>query len=216
MKRIGLWLLLLLCVCAASAQTTQITASNIALFGGTKVTGSFCVTPTDQSGNPLNLVTSAGQQLAPSTSLCFPIVNGVLSSYAIVPDTALTQPVNPCYKLTIKSNSGVQIGTYPCIQPTSATPGTPGTPWSFDAYVPSTLPAIPALALPQYQVNGSPLANQAIINFVCTGCGNPSGGIVNIPVGSSSVGAPITVFSAIKLAPGKVILLVPNNPIILE
>jgi hypothetical protein len=162
MKRIVTFTVLLLACAAASAQTTQITASNISKFGGAKVTGQFCVTPTDSSGNPINLTTPAGQQFAPSTSLCFPIVNGVLSAYAIVPDTSLTQPANACYKLTVTDNRNNQIGTYPCIQPS-------GTSWSFDAYVPSTLPSTTALSLPQFQTDGVANGNQGILNIVGAG-----------------------------------------------
>lgn len=169
MKRIVTFTVLLIACAVASAQTTQITASNIARFGGSKITGQFCVTPTDSSGNPINLTTPTGQQFAPNTSLCFPIVNGVLNSAAIVPDTALTQPANACYKLTVYDNANNQIGTYPCIQPTSATPGTPGTPWSFDAYVPSTLPSTAAITLPEFETNGATNLNQGVLNIVGAG-----------------------------------------------
>jgi hypothetical protein len=172
----------LLVACASSeAQTTLITASNISKFGGAKITGQFCVTPTDSSGNPINLTTPTGQQFAPSTSLCFPIVNGALSAYAIVPDTSLTQPANACYKLTVSDNHGNQIGTYPCIQPS-------GTSWSFDAYVPSNLPSIfgPLMSLPQFQTNGAANSNQGILNLICTWCTEAAGAVTfPVPTGAS-------------------------------
>lgn len=162
MKRIIACILLLVACAASEAQTTQITASNIAKFGGAKVTGQFCVSPTDSSGNPINLTTPGGQQFSPTTPLCFPITAGVLSTAAIVPDTSLTQPANACYKLTVYDNSKNQIGTYPCIQPS-------GTSWSFDAYVPSTLPSTTALTLPQFQTTGVTNSNQGILNIVGAG-----------------------------------------------
>lgn len=177
MKRIVTGIFLALCAMAAGAQTTHITASHIQYFGGQNVTGTFCVTPTDASGNPLNLVTPAGQQFSPLTPLCFPVTNGVLSSSAIVPDVSQTQPANACLKLTVYNNLNTQIATYPCLQPSTAT-------WSFDAYVPSSLPAIPALTLPQFQTNGSANATQSVLNIACTGC-TASGGTVTIPVGGS-------------------------------
>lgn len=177
MKRIVTGILLLLSALAAGAQTTQITASHIQYFGGSTVTGSFCVTPTDQSGIPINLVTPAGQQFSPLTPLCFPIVNGVLSASATVPDVSQTAPANACLKLTVYNTLNTQVASYPCIQPSSST-------WSFDAYIPSSLPSIPALSLPQYQLNGTALSNQAVLNFVCPGCTYASGALT-LPTGGA-------------------------------
>jgi hypothetical protein len=185
MKRLLPGILLLLCALAASAQTTQITASHIQLFGGAAVTGQFCVSPVDTSGNPINIRVPGGQQLAGTTQLCFPITSGVLSSTAIVPDTSLTQPVNSCYLLKISNNVGQPLATYPCIQPQGAT-------WSFDNYVPSTTATIPTLSLPQFQTNGVTNAVQSILNLA----GNvtySSGGTVTIGGGG---GGPGTVTSA--------------------
>lgn len=180
MKRILTGIVLALCAFAANAQTTQITASNISRFGGAKVTGQFCVSPTDSSGNPINLTTPNGQQFSPTTPLCFPITAGVLSNAAIVPDTSLTQPANACYKLTVYDNHNNQIGTYPCIQPT-------GTSWSFDAYVPSTLPSTTALTLPQFYTNGSLNPVQGVVNFSGSGVTYGAGGVINIAAGSPSI-----------------------------
>lgn len=168
MKKCAPWLFLLsMLSCFAGAllgQTTTIQANNIAKFGGAKITGSFCVVPTDQSGNGINITTPSGQQFSPLQPLCFPVTNGVLSNVAIVPDTTLTQPVNPCYKLTVSDSRGNQIGTYPCIQPS-------GTTWNFDSYVPSILPNTTALTLPQYQTNGTANSNQQVVNFKTSGSG---------------------------------------------
>ncbi|HXP07568.1 MAG TPA: hypothetical protein VN828_03690 [Acidobacteriaceae bacterium] len=125
--------------CVGQCQTTQITASNIDSFGGRPVTGKFCVTPTNLSGQPINISTPSGNQLSPAFPLCFPVTSGALSASAIVPDTSLTQPVNACLKATIYDSTGEQVGgTYPCLQPH-------GTTWDFDSYVPGTLPSIPTL-----------------------------------------------------------------------
>lgn len=157
------WVALLFCLAAgAMGQNTTIQANNIAKFGGAKITGSFCVVPTDNAGNGINLTTPSGQQFSPLQPLCFPITNGVLSNVAIVPDTALTQPANACYRLTVSDSKGVQIGIYPCIQPTGST-------WNFDAYVPSTLPNTTSVTLPQFQTNGTLNPNQHIVNFIGAG-----------------------------------------------
>lgn len=180
-------MLLVLCAVTGQCQTTQITASHIQLFGGQPVTGTFCVTPTDQSGNAINLVTPSGQQFAPQSSLCFPIVNGVLNSAAIVPDTALTQPANPCYKLTVYNTLNTQIANYPCIQPTSSTPGSPGSSWSFDAYVPTSLPSTTALTLPQFKTNNVLNPSQGALSINGPGVSYGAGGNVNISSSVSSV-----------------------------
>lgn len=166
--------LVLLLSWRAGAQTTQITASNIDYFGGAPVTGAFCVTPTNQGGAPINLVTPTGQQLAPNLPLCFPVLSGALQ-HAVVPDTSRTQPANACLKVTIFNSSNTQVGSYPCIQPSGAT-------WSFDAYVPSSLPLIPQLQLPQFETNGVANPVQSSLNLVA-GPGaslSPAGGSVTI------------------------------------
>lgn len=169
--------LLLLAVCLSAfvcrAQNTTIVASHISVFGGTPVTGQFCLTPTDASGNPLNVTTTTGQQFTPQTPLCFPIVAGVLSGAAIVPDTSLTQPANACYALTIKNNFGQIIGSYQCLQPQGST-------WSFDSYVPSTLPSIPALQMPQFKTNGTKNIAQTVLDIRGPGVTYGAGGAVNI------------------------------------
>jgi hypothetical protein len=179
MRRIVSAIVLFLCAAAGAfgqSGTTQITASHIAYFGGATVTGSFCLTPTDASSNPITITTNQGQQIAPQVPLCFPITSGVLSSLAIVPDVTMVQPVNACYKLVINNYYQAQVGVFPCIQPS-------GNTWSFDSYVPSSLPSIPALTLPQYQVNGTSLTNQAVLNFICPGC-TVSGGAITFPSAS--------------------------------
>lgn len=192
--------LLLLAAClsvfaSARAQNTQITASHISVFGGSAITGSFCVSPTDGAGNAINVTTSTGQLFSPQTPLCFPIVAGVLSGSAIVPDTSLTQPVNVCYALTIKNNFGQTLGSYPCIQPF-------GSSWSFDAYVPGTLPSIPSLEMPTFQTNGTNNAVQTVLNItgpgvsysagkvVISGSGGSSGGTALYPAQCGVTGAP--------------------------
>lgn len=189
MKRLLPGILLLLCALAASAQTTQITASHISLFGGATVTGQFCVSPVDQSGNPINIQVPAGQQLASTSQLCFPITSGVLSNTAVVPDTSLTQPVNACYNLKIYNNLNQQLANYPCIQPQGAT-------WSFDAYVPSSTSTIPSLSLPQFQTNGVTNAVQGILNLVGSGVNYSSGGTVTIAGGGGESSGPGTVTTA--------------------
>ena len=102
----------------------------------------------------------------------------MLSAYAIVPDTSLTQPANACYQLTVTDNFNRPLGTYPCLQPQGST-------WSFDAFVPSSMPAIPALTLPQFKTNGTLNSLQGLLNIACTGC-TYSAGTVTIPVGAGS------------------------------
>lgn len=169
--------LLLLALCLSAfvclAQNTTIVASHIDVFNGIPVTGQFCLTPTDGSGNPINVTTTTGQQFTPQTPLCFPIVAGVLSGAAIVPDTSLTQPANVCYALTIKNNFGQIIGSYQCLQPQGGT-------WSFDSYVPSTLPSIPALQMPQFKTNGTLNPAQTVLDLRGPGVSYSAGGIINI------------------------------------
>lgn len=182
LKRTALFLALCLTALispwAAQAQNTQITASHIAYFGGTTVTGKFCVTPTNQAGQPITIVTPLGQQLSPQVPLCFPITSGVLSNTAIVPDTSLTQPVNACYSVAINDIFGRQIGLFPCVQPSGST-------WSFDGYVPSSLPSIPALTMPQFMLNGSPNATQGYLDLICSSC-TRSAGHITFPSASGS------------------------------
>ena len=64
-KYAPLLLLCLVCTAAASAQNTQITASHIAAFGGAPITGTFCLSPVNQAGQPINVVTPTGQQFSP-------------------------------------------------------------------------------------------------------------------------------------------------------
>jgi hypothetical protein len=180
LKRTALFLALCLAAVIspwAGAQTTQITASHIAYFGGTTVTGTFCLTPTNQAGQPINIVTSVGQQISPQVPLCFPITSGVLSSSAIVPDTSLTQPANACYNVVISNFYGAQVGVFPCVQPSGST-------WSFDGFVPSSMPGIPALTFPQFKHNGTPNSSQASLNLVCSGCTESPAGTINIPAAS--------------------------------
>lgn len=182
-------LLLLACAVFAGAQTTTIIANDIAAFSGGPVTGTFCVTPVTQSGQPINIVTPSGQQLSSRIPLCFPITAGVLSG-AVVPDTSQTQPQNACLKATIFNSSGLQVGnSYPCIQPSGST-------WSFDNYVPTSLSLIPNLQLPQFYTNNAlnqaqwrlnllagtniTLSNsQGNITINCPGCGGSGGGSNN-------------------------------------
>lgn len=193
----------------ALGQNTQITASHLAYFGGATITGTFCVTPTNQAGQPITIVTPVGQQLSPQQPLCFTLTSGVLASNAIVPDTSQTQPANACYNVVINNRFGQQVGVFPCVQPS-------GTTWSFDAYVPSSLPSIPALTLPQFQLNGNPNAAQGYLDLICPSC-TRSGGHITLPTGGGTGGVSGTfVFSPIVLRPGRVILLVPNQPIVLE
>jgi hypothetical protein len=179
MRRLIVLIALLLALGSATfAQNTQIVASHIDYFGGAPVTGAFCLTPTNQVGQPINLVTSTGQQIAPKWPLCYSVVTGALASNAIVPDTSLSQPTNACYLLTVLNREGQTVATYPCVQPSGST-------WSFDGYVPDSLPAIPALTMPQYYTNGVLNQQQGALNFVCTGCSN-SGSTITIPVGGGN------------------------------
>jgi hypothetical protein len=204
MKKLVQWLFVLMCMLQVAAAafgqsgSTTIVANHIQYFGGTTITGKFCLTPTDASGNPITIVTSLGQQVAPQQPLCFPITAGVLSS-AVVPDTSMVQPVNACYNLTISNFYGAQVADFPCIQPSTNT-------WSFDTYVPSSTPTIPALALPQFQVNGTAIPNQAVLNFVGSNislsgsnlaltASLPSVGantIIGNNTGSTAIAAPLT------------------------
>lgn len=187
MKKAALYLAFCLSAICAFGQSgsTTITANHIAYFGGTTITGNFCVTPTDQTGAPINITTNLGQQVSPQTPLCFPILAGVLSASAIVPDTSMVQPVNACYSLVISDFYGKQVGVFNCIQPTTNS-------WSFDSYVPTSLPNIPALTMPQFQLNGVALGVQTIFNVVCSGC-SKSGGSVTFPTS----GAPSVVTNSI-------------------
>lgn len=214
MKRIYQWLFLLLCVlqiaAAALGQNTTITASHIAKFGGSAITGTFCLSPVNQAGQPINITTPAGVQFSPQTPLCFPITAGVLSNFAIVPDVSLTQPANACYALTINDNFNRTIGAYPCLQPSGST-------WSFDAYVPTSLPSIPVLTLPQFKVNGVLNATQGIVNFVGAGVSYGSGGQVILNgSGGGGGGSGAVALAPIKLVNGRIIFLVLNNSILME
>lgn len=210
MKKTALLLGLCLSALCVQAQNTTITASHIAKFGGAAITGSFCLSPVNQAGQPINITTQAGVQFSPLTPLCFPITAGVLSNFAIVPDVSLVQPVNACYQLAINDNFNRTVGSYPCLQPTGST-------WSFDAYVPTSLPSIPALVLPQFKVNGVLNPTQGVVNFVGAGVSYGVGGqIILNGSGGGGGGSGAVAYSPIKLVPGRVIYLVLNNPILMQ
>jgi hypothetical protein len=106
--------------------------------------------PTDNKGNIISfrVGTTGGQTV--STPVSAQVVNGVFS--VVMADTTLTNPVNPCYAVTITSNltgSTLPFGGYSCIQPS-------GSAWSLDSYTPN-------------------LAAQSIIYLGPTGPAGPSG-----------------------------------------
>ena len=184
LKKAALIAALCLTALISRAQNTTITANNIQLFGGGKVTGSFCVSPTDGSGNPINVTTSTGQMFTPQTPLCFPIVAGVLSASAIVPDTSLTSPANVCYALTVKNTFGQTIGSYPCIQPFGAT-------WSFDTFIPTSIPIIPSFQQPVFKTNGVPNAVQTVLNLAGAGVSYANGTVTIAGGGTGSANLPL-------------------------
>jgi hypothetical protein len=180
MKRFGVSLALaLLCALPGFAQNTQITASHIQTLGGGPVTGRMCLMTVNQYGQSIPITTSTGVVMAGGHPLCFTVTNGVLSNSAIVPDVSTTNPLNACYKVSIFDQTGNQVGSASCIQPEGAT-------WSFDSYVPGSLPAIPALTMPQFQLNGVPLTAQGMLNIICPSCSPTPGGGISFPTPSGA------------------------------
>jgi hypothetical protein len=157
-------LLLLLALFAAPAFATPlgytvVSGSHTQDSTGTLVqNATISFAPVNNNGAPISFrANGAGQVIdQPVTAQ---VVNGVFSIQ--LADTALTDPANVCYSVTIVSNvSGKQLlGSvgYTCVQPTGdggqaywCTSGTPNT-CNFDLYIPNET----ALLLVSYRRAGS-------------------------------------------------------------
>lgn len=147
-------LLGLLLTMPMAAQSTRITAANIADVGGNPVTGYFCVQPAQP------FVRGGGGNVVP-TEACFGIAAGVLQSNVTLADTSLTNPANVCYRVTIKNWAKQVLAQYACMQPSGST-------YSFDDFVQAAPPYITtSFTVPQFSFNGTPLPNT--INIVGSG-----------------------------------------------
>jgi hypothetical protein len=135
---------LLLLPALLRAQTTTVTASNIADVGGHPVTGYFCVQPAQQ------FVRGGGGNVTASQA-CYGISVGVLQSGVTLADTSLTNPKNVCYQVTIKNWAQHPLASYACMQPSGST-------FDFDTFVQASPPYIPtSFTVPQWSYNGTAL-----------------------------------------------------------
>jgi len=151
MKRLILWLLF---VGVASAQNlTTVTAANIFQSGPTLLaSGTIYFSGVDATDRPISYqVGGLGQQIR------YPIVctitNGAIVQPCQVANTALTNPVNLCFDVTIKDRTNKLVlggpnGGYQCAQPTGGT-------WDFDNYVPN--------------IHGMPIVNVPIATEIING-----------------------------------------------
>jgi len=127
---------LLLFACALGAQTTIVTAYTLLGGDGKPLqTGRATFLPADINGNPLNVnVGISGGIMLPRAAVCL-ISNGAITTAlnggaCTVVNTALSNPANFCFRLTIQDTvTKWTAPVMPCVQPS-------GTTWSLDAYAP--------------------------------------------------------------------------------
>jgi collagen type I alpha len=131
-------LLLALCLTAlispwaALAQTTTITASLIThdVSGDLLTTGFFQLIPVNQQGNVAAFTACGGGQVLPIVYF-WPIVNGVITGGATVPDTSCATPSGVAYLVSITASNHQVLYSYgQPIRPTGST-------WSFDTWSPT-------------------------------------------------------------------------------
>jgi hypothetical protein len=148
-----LYVLCALCVELSHAQNfTTVTANNIQdAFGNKLASGQVCFQATTNGGVPIAFHAGGGGQVI-NKQKCAAVTNGSFS--VSVPNTALTNPVNVCYHVTVKDLSTNQIvlgnapsgqpSGYDCVQPSGAS-------FSFDSYVPGLAPLVvsnPQITIP--------------------------------------------------------------------
>ena len=146
-------LLLLSCLliaCEAHSQTVKFTANHIHVDGAALARGRLCVHPVDDMNHLVAVTLRGPEGMIATGPPCAAVTNGVLASGFTVPDTALTDPVNVCLRVTISDfdQNGKIISTAPCVRPASSGLAVTGAdPWcsvsdsittcNFDNYVPA-------------------------------------------------------------------------------
>jgi hypothetical protein len=141
-------LLLALCLTAlispwaSLAQTTTITASLIThdVSGDLLSTGFFQLIPVNQQGNVAAFTACGGGQVLPIVYF-WPIVNGVITGGATVPDTSCATPSGVGYLVSITASNHQVLYSYgQPIRPTGST-------WSFDTWSPTAVYTPPSNTL---------------------------------------------------------------------
>ena len=140
------------CALPAFAQYTTVSGSHAGPLGAQVTNGTFYW----QLASAARIGTSGGQALGvPVTAM---VIAGAFTMPASsIVDTSLSNPVNPCYAVTIIDNisgatllgaglapDGVHVnrgGPYGCVQPS-------GSSWSFDSFIPASAPTAPVVAGP--------------------------------------------------------------------
>lgn len=136
LKRTALFLALCLTALispwASQAQTTTITASLIThdVSGDLLTTGFFQLIPVNQQGNVAAFTACGGGQVLPIVYF-WPIVNGVITGGATVPDTSCATPSGVGYLVSITATNHQVLYSYG--QPIRPT----GSIWSFDTWSPT-------------------------------------------------------------------------------
>jgi len=75
-----------LAVTVASAQTVNLTASNIKTLAGATFTGKLCMVPANNTGAVVSFQYGGGG-LGVTQQVCWPVTAGALQSAVTVPDT---------------------------------------------------------------------------------------------------------------------------------
>ena len=156
---------LLLSACAFAQGFTTVTASHIQNASGTALSsGQICFQGTDANDQPISFRAggSGGQVIA--SKVCKSISAGTISGGGIsVADTALTAPVNVCYRVTVTDlSTGQVVLYYPQAQSSpKCGPQPTGTTWSLDSYQPNLAP--------QALMQNGPTGPRGPIGFVYKG-----------------------------------------------
>ena len=144
-------LAILLAVASLAAQTVTLTSSNLADSTGKPITGALTFTPTLANGTPTAYQLGGGG-LRSGASVSVYASAGVFS--ITLPDTALTQPRNLCFRLT-SVNPAIVLGPgYTCLQPASSgqsgwcTTANGVTTCNLDNYTPPLAPLVQSVAGP--------------------------------------------------------------------
>jgi len=161
-----------LAVTVASAQTVNLTASNIKTLAGATFTGKLCMVPANNTGAVVSFQYGGGG-LGVTQQVCWPVTAGALQSAVTVPDTYQTIPQNLClYTQLIDPTQPLQrrvVGSLPCLQPASS-----GQSWcsgsgsstvcDLDNYIPASTPLTLVVAGPAGPTfNGGSVSNPIIL-----------------------------------------------------
>jgi hypothetical protein len=151
MRKLLLFLFLLLPVFGHSQATAVITSSNIPDASGTAIlSGKLCFTPGDASGNPLAIRTTGQMVIRP---VCAQVVSGAIVGTFNLANTLTSTPRPFCYNVTLTDNthSGAQLypkAGYNCVQMASSwcTTVSGAMTCDWDNYVPASTAAAPVIA----------------------------------------------------------------------